>query len=81
LEAPPITPSGAENPCEALSACTTYNPPPLMNASSSTPPFPAAITGCEEGPARVESICSGARKTPPSRRDTNTCWMPPTFFI
>src|SRR3984885_1211264 len=51
-----------------------------MNAITSRPPLPAAITGCDDGPARLESICSGGWKAPPTRRVTKTCATPETSF-
>src|SRR5579862_4468210 len=49
-----------------------------MKPTSSTPPFPAAITGWADPEARLGSISTGAWKEPPLSTDTNTCVTPET---
>ena len=51
-----------------------------MKPISSTPPLPAAITGCEEGPASAASTSWGDWNWPPMSAETNTCGIPETAF-
>ncbi len=79
LAAPENSP-GADSAWELPNDWTTYRPPPEMNATSSTPPLPAAITGWEDAPGSEASICWGRPKNPPSNLETNTRGVPPTFL-
>src|SRR5450755_1161677 len=51
-----------------------------MNATSASPPRPAAITGCEEGPLSPESTCTGAWNAPCSSLETST-WGTPRMSL
>ncbi len=57
-----------------------YSVPALMNATSTSPSWPEAITGCDDGPTSPASAWTGAWKAPLINRETNT-WATPATFL
>ena len=81
LVAPAIDRDRRPHELDALGCSTTYSSPALMNATSSTPPLSAAITGCEEAPASPGSTRDRRLEAPPASTSERTRAATPLTFL